>query len=263
VPHADSVQVCVKVDHPAAKQWMTYKPRNPSQAGEYAWWGSLITGGRDASGQMYMRNRYYDPGSGRFTQEDPIGLAGGLNLYGFAGGDPVNFSDPYGLKRSCIPACLGFAYAGEALALTGLGTSLAVLASTVDDVEGAVTGFVQLTTGVNLRNLAAGAGAIAGSLASETSDARPYAPPTPLPRAAGGQYAPDSEYPHTQLGTRESRKAAPYTQGLEFGADGRPIRRIDHTDHGRPQNHTNPHQHPIDVTKGRPGEPGKAEPVSP
>ena len=28
---------------------------------------------------------------------DPIGLAGGLNLYGFAGEDPVNFSDPFGL----------------------------------------------------------------------------------------------------------------------------------------------------------------------
>ena len=45
-----------------------------------------------------MRNRYYDPASGRFTQEDPIGLEGGLNLYGFANGDPVNFSDPFGLK---------------------------------------------------------------------------------------------------------------------------------------------------------------------
>jgi hypothetical protein len=31
------------------------------------------------------------------TQEDPIGLAGGLNLYGFANGDPVNFRDPFGL----------------------------------------------------------------------------------------------------------------------------------------------------------------------
>lgn len=28
---------------------------------------------------------------------DPIGLAGGANLYGFAAGDPVNFSDPFGL----------------------------------------------------------------------------------------------------------------------------------------------------------------------
>jgi hypothetical protein len=35
---------------------------------------------------------------GLFTQEDPIGLAGGMNLYGFANGDPINFSDPFGLK---------------------------------------------------------------------------------------------------------------------------------------------------------------------
>jgi hypothetical protein len=35
---------------------------------------------------------------GRSTQPDPIGLAGGLNLYGYAGGDPVNGRDPFGLK---------------------------------------------------------------------------------------------------------------------------------------------------------------------
>jgi hypothetical protein len=34
---------------------------------------------------------------GLLTQEDPIGIAGGLNLYGFADGDPINFSDPFGL----------------------------------------------------------------------------------------------------------------------------------------------------------------------
>jgi hypothetical protein len=48
---------------------------------------------------IYLRNRYYDPATGKFTQEDPIGLAGGLNLYGFAGGDPINFSDPFGLRH--------------------------------------------------------------------------------------------------------------------------------------------------------------------
>jgi hypothetical protein len=37
-------------------------------------------------------------GVGRFTQEDPIGLAGGLNLYGYAGGDPINNHDPFGLE---------------------------------------------------------------------------------------------------------------------------------------------------------------------
>jgi uncharacterized protein RhaS with RHS repeats len=45
----------------------------------------------DGSGLVYMRNRYLNPQTGQFTQTDPIGLAGGLNLYGYAGGDPVNF----------------------------------------------------------------------------------------------------------------------------------------------------------------------------
>ncbi|MBX3175258.1 MAG: hypothetical protein KF709_12655 [Gemmatimonadaceae bacterium] len=34
---------------------------------------------------------------GPATQRDPIGLAGGVNQYGYVGGDPVNFSDPFGL----------------------------------------------------------------------------------------------------------------------------------------------------------------------
>ncbi len=59
--------------------------------------GSPVGGGANASGLLYHRSRYYDPVAGQFTQEDPIGLAGGLNLYGYANGDPVNLSDPFGL----------------------------------------------------------------------------------------------------------------------------------------------------------------------
>ncbi|MBX3134187.1 MAG: RHS repeat-associated core domain-containing protein [Gemmatimonadaceae bacterium] len=62
-----------------------------------SWQGSLLDGKTDPSGLQYMRNRYYNPASGQFTQPDPIGLAGGLNLYGYANGDPINFSDPFGL----------------------------------------------------------------------------------------------------------------------------------------------------------------------
>jgi RHS repeat-associated protein len=67
-----------------------------------SWQGTLVEDKVGTSGLMYRRNRYYDPGTGRFTQEDPIGVAGGLNLYGFANGDPVTYSDPYGLKVVCM-----------------------------------------------------------------------------------------------------------------------------------------------------------------
>lgn len=61
------------------------------------WHGSLFDEGLTDGGLMYRRNRYYDPATGQFTQEDPLGLAGGMNAYGFASGDPVNFADPFGL----------------------------------------------------------------------------------------------------------------------------------------------------------------------
>jgi len=62
-----------------------------------SWHGSMFTEGQDDGGLMYRRNRYYDPATGQFTQEDPLGLAGGMNAYGFGSGDPVNFTDPFGL----------------------------------------------------------------------------------------------------------------------------------------------------------------------
>jgi RHS repeat-associated protein len=45
----------------------------------------------------YMRSRWYDPRTGRFLSEDPIGLDGGMNPYAYAGADPVDGSDPLGL----------------------------------------------------------------------------------------------------------------------------------------------------------------------
>ena len=51
-----------------------------------------------APGYSFFRNRIYDQGTGRWTQEDPIGVAGGSNLYQYAGNNPVTLSDPFGLK---------------------------------------------------------------------------------------------------------------------------------------------------------------------
>jgi RHS repeat-associated protein len=45
----------------------------------------------------YYRARYYNPALQRFISEDPIGFNGGTNFYAYAGGDPINNSDPSGL----------------------------------------------------------------------------------------------------------------------------------------------------------------------
>jgi hypothetical protein len=49
-----------------------------------------------------MRNRWYDPQTGRFLSQDPIGLAGGVNLYAYAGNNPASYSDPFGLKADSL-----------------------------------------------------------------------------------------------------------------------------------------------------------------
>jgi RHS repeat-associated protein len=54
--------------------------------------------GADVPGLSFYRNRAYDQTTGRWTQEDPIGVAGGLNLYQFNGNNPVAYTDPFGLE---------------------------------------------------------------------------------------------------------------------------------------------------------------------
>ncbi|HSF29643.1 MAG TPA: RHS repeat-associated core domain-containing protein, partial [Candidatus Tectomicrobia bacterium] len=91
-----------------------------------------------APGLAFYRNRIYDQATGRWTQEDPLGVAGGLNLYQFNGNDPVTFTDPFGL---CVPMpwCLlvgagaggGTVVLGEATATISVGAAATVAAPVV------------------------------------------------------------------------------------------------------------------------------------
>ncbi|GAB4351236.1 MAG: hypothetical protein Kow0099_35240 [Candidatus Abyssubacteria bacterium] len=46
----------------------------------------------------YYRARFYDPRTGRFLTQDPIGFLGGINLYAYVKNNPVGWLDPFGLE---------------------------------------------------------------------------------------------------------------------------------------------------------------------
>jgi RHS repeat-associated protein len=51
----------------------------------------------EETGLIYYGHRYYSPTMGRWLTRDPLGEAGGINLYGFVGNGAVNFVDRLGL----------------------------------------------------------------------------------------------------------------------------------------------------------------------
>ena len=53
------------------------------------------------TGLNYNYFRDYDPGTGRYVESDPIGLAGGSwSIYTYAGSDPIDQVDYFGLLNA-------------------------------------------------------------------------------------------------------------------------------------------------------------------
>lgn len=72
---------------------------------------------------MHVGYRYYDPATGRFLQRDPIGIAGGVNVYLYASNGPTIRVDANGLQSaddvlSCQDQCHRWVRTGGAATCT-------------------------------------------------------------------------------------------------------------------------------------------------
>ncbi|WP_217709462.1 RHS repeat-associated core domain-containing protein [Burkholderia cepacia] len=107
-------------DHLGTPQELTDEHSEIVWSAEYRAWGAVkevvrkASGGRvevrnpirfqgqyhdHETGLHYNRYRYYDCDTGRYLSPDPLGLGGGINVYAYAGGNPVAYYDPLGLKK--------------------------------------------------------------------------------------------------------------------------------------------------------------------
>ena len=55
----------------------------------------------EETGLYYNRFRYYDPESGEYVSQDPIGLEGGIAPYRYVQ-DPLGQNDTFGLSNACV-----------------------------------------------------------------------------------------------------------------------------------------------------------------
>ena len=205
------------------------------------------------SGLHYMGARYYMAALGRFTSVDPHAASyPGWSPYSYAFNDPLGFTDPTGKdpcdldgdgenESNCLVDEQGNLVDGRQASVEVVArrprqpVSLAVLAPLAIPAAAEPTPLGEIGLGL----------AATGILVYNVFMADGYAPDMPLPQTEDGVRIPDCQAPHTQLGTKDSRRGGRYRQTREWGEGGRLIRDGDWTDHGRPDipGHTNPHAH--------------------
>jgi len=127
------------------------------------------------SGLTYMRNRWYAAELGEFLSQDPLGPVDSFSLYAFAGFDPINKRDPFGLCASgagvdtvaCIAASSSSMSA--TIATTSLATSSTGAAGLAGVASSTVGAGTAVTTGTGiLATLAAVAPPIAALIVALT-----------------------------------------------------------------------------------------------
>jgi RHS repeat-associated protein len=87
---------------PSSVQRLNWATAQPFQyKGQYGYFTDSTTG------LVYCQKRYYDPNVGRWTSRDPTGLDGGVNVYSYCDGDPVQGADPSGLDPQAFYSLMG------------------------------------------------------------------------------------------------------------------------------------------------------------
>ncbi|HZT95259.1 MAG TPA: RHS repeat-associated core domain-containing protein [Chloroflexota bacterium] len=91
-------------------QTYNYTPWGQVSSPTSGWSTPLLYGGQytdqTLTGFVYMQARWYDPSSQQFTSQDPL-VQATVQPYAYAGDDPINALDPYGLACSSLPFAWG------------------------------------------------------------------------------------------------------------------------------------------------------------
>lgn len=97
--------VALADDAGAVQSTYTYEPYGlTTVTGASSSNSNQFTGRENDGSELYQyRARYYSAALGRFISEDPLGISGGLNLYEYALGNPIRFTDPLGEEPKAPP----------------------------------------------------------------------------------------------------------------------------------------------------------------
>lgn len=127
----------------------------PSDVLSYAQSLTWHSQAQDPTGLIWMGKRYYDPRGGKFLSPDSIGYPICLDLYAYAGGDPVNYLDPDGrfishFYQSIDPVVIGAGglqiLGGFTEAGSGIFRGIAGIPAILHGLDNMATGLMQVCT---------------------------------------------------------------------------------------------------------------------